>query len=197
MTTVICDNCNLEIDIPEGYNAPFIQCPECASIQKYIQQNTQGEPRFKILDSKGRERAANQVVTPEPAELPKPSTPVVAPPKKPQQKPQRIEHNIISKPLDQKQIIIDSIGEEGLQKAYKLAGDYLWSTSEKMRKSGRAKAIRKLMKQKYPLEIASKAREVAEKAPESLVYAKQKLITMIVIIVLTFVGCISALLAIL
>ena len=61
MTKVICDNCKLEIDVPEGYNAPYIQCPDCASIQKYI-RTVEGEPRFKILDSKSRERANNKVI---------------------------------------------------------------------------------------------------------------------------------------
>ena len=195
MTKVTCENCNVEIDVPEGYNAPYIQCPECASIQKFI-RNTQGEPRFKILNNKGRERTINQAAPPKQEEKPN-QNPAQAPKVKIQQQSQRIEHNIVSKPLDQKQIILDSIGKEGLLKAYKLAGDYLWSTSEKMREKGRAKAIRKLMKERYPLEIASKAIEIAERAPESLKYAKQKLITIIVIIALTIVGCISALLAIL
>ena len=192
MTKVICENCNLEIDVPEGYNAPYIQCPDCASIQKFI-RNVKGEPRFKILDQKGRERANNNVVTEHEEVLPPPQTPnSPIPQSNLKQKP---VENKTYKPLDKKQMIIDSIGEDGLLKAYKLVGNYLWSTSEKFRLNGRAKAIRRMMKEKYPLEIASKAIELAEKSPEGLKYARQKLITMLVIIALTGVGIISIVLA--
>ena len=92
-------------------------------------------------------------------------------------------------------MILDSIGEDGLQKAYKLVGNYLWSTSDKVRNNGRAKAIRRMMKEKYPLEIASKAIEYAERSPEGLKYARQKLITMLVVLALIGVGIISIFLA--
>lgn len=193
MTKVICENCNLEIDVPEGYNAPYIQCPDCASIQKFV-RSVKGEPRFKILDQKGRERANNNVVT-EHEEVTPPPQPTNSPisPTNVQHKPN--ENKPLYKPIDKKQMIIDSIGEDGLLKAYKLVGNYLWSTSDKFRLNGRAKAIRRMMKEKYPLEIASKAIELAEKSPEGLKYARQKLITMLVIIALTGVGIISIVLA--
>lgn len=193
MTKVICENCNLEIDVPEGYNAPYIQCPDCASIQKFV-RSVKGEPRFKILDQKGRERANNNVVG-EPAEVMPPPQPTNTPISPNNVKHKPVENDTIYKPLDKKQMIIDSIGEDGLLKAYKLVGNYLWSTSDKFRLNGRAKAIRRLMKEKYPLEIASKAIEFAERSPEGLKYARQKLITMLVIIALIVVGVISILLA--
>ena len=202
MPKVICENCNLEIDVPEGYNAPYIQCPDCASIQKYI-HSVEGEPRFKILDSKDRELAKNksigqpQVTTSKPQFesqtqiQPQPNTTQNTPNG---EQPKTTKQNIY-KPIDRKQMILDSIGEEGLLKAYKLVGNYLWSTSSKVRSNGRAKAIRRMMKEKYPLEIASKAIEYAEKSPEGLKYARQKLIIMLVIIALVVVGIISILLA--
>ena len=193
MTKVICENCNLEIDVPEGYNAPYIQCPDCASIQKFV-RSVKGEPKFKILDQKGRERANNKVVSEQPEVMPPPqptNTPI--PQNKNKLKP--TENNHIYKPLDKKQMILDSIGEDGLLKAYKLVGNYLWSTSDKFRLNGRAKAIRRMMKEKYPLEIASKAIEFAERSPEGLKYARQKLITMLVTIALVVVGIISIILA--
>jgi hypothetical protein len=207
MTKVICDNCKLEIDVPEGYNAPYIQCPDCASIQKYI-RTVEGGPRFKILDQKGRERANNKVVgqpptTPQPqsenqnqnqTQVQTQSQPKNPPGSPSNVKPKQNEHNIY-KPIDKKQMILDSIGEDGLQKAYKLVGNYLWSTSDKVRINGRAKAIRRMMKEKYPLEIASKAIEYAERSPEGLKYARQKLITMLVVLALIVVGIISIFLA--
>ena len=204
MTKVICDNCKLEIDVPEGYNAPYIQCPDCASIQKYI-RTVEGEPRFKILDSKSRERANNKVIgqTPTISQTQSQNQPQAQaqtqpanPPGSPNNiKPKPIEHNNTYKPIDKKQMILDSIGEDGLQKAYKLVGNYLWSTSDKVRNNGRAKAIRRMMKEKYPLEIASKAIEYAERSPEGLKYARQKLITMLVVLALIGVGIISIFLA--
>jgi hypothetical protein len=193
MTKVICDNCKLEIDVPDGYNAPYIQCPDCASIQKYV-RSVKGEPRYKILAQKDRSQTNNQIVREKPEELPQ-SQPVNTPIPQNNVHSQPIVDNTLYKPLDKKQMIIDSIGEEGLQKAYKLVGNYLWSTSDKVRNNGRAKAIRRLMKEKYPLEIASKAIEYAEKSPEGLKYAKQKLITMLVVLALIGVGIISILLA--
>ncbi len=193
MTKVICENCNLEIDVPEGYNAPYIQCPDCASIQKFV-RSVKGEPRFKILDQKGRERANNKVVGGVAETTPPPQPTNTTNPKNiPQRQP--VENNTLYKPLDKKQMILDSIGEDGLLKAYKLVGNYLWSTSDNVRKNGRAKAIRRMMKEKYPLEIASKAIEFAERSPEGLKYARQKLITMLVIIALIGVGIISVFLA--
>ena len=221
MTKVICENCNLEIDVPEGYNAPYIQCPDCASIQRFV-RTVKGEPKFKILDQKGRERANSKVVgatprampgatqettsgatqeaTPEAtSEVTSEETPTsqagTTPKGKNNTQPHPFDFATTYKPLDKKQMILDSIGEEGLLIAYKLVGNYLWSTSDKFRNNGRAKAIRRMMKEKYPLEIASKAIEFAEKSPEGLKYARQKLITMLVIIALIGVGMISILLA--
>ena len=195
MTKVVCDNCKLEIDVPEGYNAPYIQCPDCASFQKFV-RSVKGEPKFKILGHKSRERANNQAIRKTTEEIPQSQS--INPQKgktATQHQAQPIEDITPYKLIDRKQIILDSIGEDGLLKAYKLVGNYLWSTSDKVRNNGRAKAIRRMMKEKYPLEIASKAIELAERSPEGLKYARQKLITVLVVIALIIVGIISVLLA--
>ena len=41
-----------------------------------------------------------------------------------------------------KQALLESMGEEGLNKAYIYASSYMWSSSEKVRKNGKAKAVR-------------------------------------------------------
>ena len=192
MTKVVCENCRIEIDVPEGYSAPFLQCPECGSMQKY-QRNNAGEPRFKVLTNKNRVNVTNKIPDERPNKTatPTPATSyfynsAVA---------DKFNENAPYRPIDQKKMIIDSVGEEGLQIAYKLVGNYLWSTSLNFRKNGRAKAIRSLMKKKYPLEMASKAIEFAEKSPEGQAYAKKKLISFIVIFVLVVAGVLSILLA--
>lgn len=192
MTKVVCENCRIEIDVPEGYSAPFLQCPECGSMQKY-KRNNAGEPRFKVLTNKNRVNVANKIPDERSNKTtaPTPATSyfynsAVA---------DKFNENAPYRPIDQKKMIIDSVGEEGLQIAYKLVGNYLWSTSLNFRKNGRAKAIRSLMKKKYPLEMASKAIEFAEKSPEGQAFAKKKLISFIVIFVLVVAGVLSILLA--
>ena len=54
MAKVVCENCKIEIEVPEGYNAPFLRCPDCGAIQKYEVKN-ENEPKFKILDKQGLE----------------------------------------------------------------------------------------------------------------------------------------------
>jgi hypothetical protein len=192
MTKVVCENCRIEIDVPEGYSAPFLQCPECGSMQKYHRNNA-GEPRFKVLSNKNRVNVTNKI----PEERPNKTTtpPPAASYFYNSAIAEKFNENAPYRPIDQKKMIIDSVGEEGLQIAYKLVGNYLWSTSLNYRKNGRAKAIRSLMKKKYPLEMASRAIEFAEKSPEGQAYAKRKLVSFIVVFVLVVVGAISILLA--
>lgn len=171
MTQIECDECKSIIDVPDGYTAPYIQCPACGSHKK-LQIAAPNGPKYKILDDKGRERAANKTVSEE----------VILPEDQPQQihKPiKQIQHKkpvlpkIDSPIVDTKQLIIDSIGEEGLKKTFELASNYALS-GEKGRKAGRSKAMQQLMKEKYTGELAAKALEFSEKQPEVLEAAKQK-----------------------
>lgn len=193
MTKILCDTCNAEIIIPKGYTEPFIQCPDCGALQKYVQKPVAGEPKFKILDEKGRERAANQVVGEEyheEEEPPKVVTRVVPKIVKQASKP-RIEHKITSKIIDQKKLLIDSMGEDGYNKALRLVAGYIYS-SERARKNGRVKAIQQLMKDKYPLDLATRAVEYAEKSEETLDLVKsnksKNLIGAIIIVVVIVIG---------
>ena len=167
----------------------------------FYQRKTAGEPKFKVLTNRSRVNVTNNAMD---ERLNKPSVPNT--PNTPNKPPatsyfynsavaDKFNENAPFRPIDQKKLILDSVGEEGLQIAYKLVGNYLWSTSPNYRKNGRAKAIRSLMKKKYPLEMASKAIEFAEKSPEGQAYAKKKLISFIVIIVLVVAGAFSILLA--
>lgn len=69
---------------------------------------------------------------------------------------------------------LDAMGEKGMKKAMALVADYICLTSPKARAAGRAKAIRLLMQEKYPISAASRAIEYAESSPEALAMGKAK-----------------------
>ncbi len=193
MTKILCDNCKSVIDVPNGYNEPFIQCPECRAIQKYVRQLEAGEPKFKILDEKGIERAANQVVGDEIENIQEPPQ-IILRPKTQIQKPPALVHiplNTRPKIIDQRKLLIDSIGEEGLEKALALVAKYI-NSSEGRKKKARVKAIQQLMKDKYPVDLATRAIEYAEKAPETQELIKsnssQNIIICIVVVILVIVA---------
>lgn len=193
MATIICNQCQAEIEIPAGYNVPYIKCAVCGAPQR-LQLNAPNEPRFKILDKKGRINAANQTVAEEIPEEPieeQTDQPVQAPVKKaiPQK---RMEHNPSFKPVEDDKMILDSMGEEGMKKAFELVAEYICSTSPKVRAAGRAKAIQKLMKEKYPASMATKAIEYAERSPDTMAYGKSKNIKKAIIIAAIAAVCVAA-----
>ncbi len=187
MAQIVCEQCKATIDVADNYASPFIQCPSCGSLQKYT-PDTSGQPKFKILDAKGRERAANKVVSEEVAVNESPVTPINKPIfAKPSQPAKKYAPLTAEKPIDTKSMLIDSMGEEGLQQAYKLAAEYIGSKSERTRKNGRAKAVKALMKLKLPANLATKALEFAEKAPETASLVKNnnnKLIIVVIAVVI-------------
>lgn len=187
MAQIICEQCKATIDVVDNYAAPFIQCPSCGSHQKYT-PDTSGQPKFKILDAKGRERAANNVVSEEIIVDESPAIPVNKPIfAKTSQPVKKFAPLITEKPIDTKSMLIDSMGEEGLQQAYKLAAEYIGSKSERTRKNGRAKAMKALMKLKFPADLATKALEFAEKAPETAALVKNtnnKIIIVVIVLVI-------------
>ena len=190
MSKVVCENCKIEIEVPEGYDAPFLRCPDCGVIQKYVKSNL-GEPRFKILDEKGRERAANKVVGKEYKEQPIIEKKQAFIPKKEVVANKNEEMDSISDTIvDEKRLLLDSIGEEGLKKAFILVSFYVNSSSETRIKNGRAKAIQSLMKDKYPLELASKAISYAEKSPEVQTLAKSNNIKSLIIFAVVVIAII-------
>ena len=190
MAKVVCENCKIEIEVPEGYNAPFLRCPDCGAIQKYEVKN-ENEPKFKILDKQGRERAANKVVGKEYVEQPvSENKPIFFTKKEVVPNISSDEESSSSSLVDQKKLILDSIGEEGLKKAYFLVSSYIGYSSESRKKNARAKAIQSLMRDKFPLELASKAISYAEKSPEAQAMAKSNNIKSLVIIAVVIIAII-------
>ncbi len=179
MAKIVCENCKLDIEVPEDYSAPFLRCPDCGTIQKY-KKISSGEPKFKILDEKSRKKVSNISFIKENNNPPKEIISDV-------QNQTNIETtnenaDDSDELVDEKTELLDSVGEEVLQKAYKLVSKYINSSSDKIRKKQRAKAIQSLMKEKYPISLASKIIIFAEKAPESQNYAKNNNIVFYVII---------------
>lgn len=179
MAKIVCENCKLDIEVPEDYSAPFLRCPDCGTIQKY-KKISSGEPKFKILDEKSRKKVSNISFIKENNNPPEEIISDV-------QNQTNIETtnenaDDSDELVDEKTELLDSVGEEVLQKAYKLVSKYINSSSDKIRKKQRAKAIQSLMKEKYPISLASKIIIFAEKAPESQNYAKNNNIVFYVII---------------
>lgn len=196
MAKVVCENCKIEVEVPEGYNAPFLRCPDCGAIQKYNIIN-ENEPKFKILDKEGRERAANKVVGKEYVEQPISEKKPIFVLKKEvgndttqEEETDSSSSQSSSSILDQKALLLDSIGEEGLKKAYTLVSSYINSSSQSRRKNARAKAIQSLMRDKYPLELASKAISYAEKSPEVQALAKSNNLKSLIIIAVVIIAII-------
>lgn len=183
MAIIVCEQCKAEIDVPAGYNVPFIKCPECGTPQR-VMQTPAGGPKFKILNSQRRFGAANnQPVEQPPMEAAVAEQSAVKPSVKPQTAATpRIEHNPTFKPIEEEKLIIDSVGEEGIKKALDLVSEYICLTSPKAKAAGRAKAIQKMMKEKYPASMATKAIAYAERLPEAMAMGKSKNIKKIVII---------------
>ncbi len=187
MATIVCEQCKAEIEIPAGYNVPFIKCPECGTPQRVMQAPT-GGPKFKILNNQRRFNAANNPpAEPQPVEQETTEQPAAKTAVKPAAKPQsavnlKIEHNPSFKPIEEEKMIIDSVGEEGIKKALDLVSEYICLTSPKAKAAGRAKAIQKMMKEKYPASMATKAIAYAERLPEAMAMGKSKNIKKIVIV---------------
>lgn len=47
-----CDQCSAKIQIPDDYSAPFVQCPECGSHQRYQKPKDLNEPEYKLGSAK-------------------------------------------------------------------------------------------------------------------------------------------------
>ncbi len=170
MSKIVCETCKIEIDVPEGYDAPFLRCPDCGAIQKY-NKDTTGIPKFKVLDEKSREKVGKTVVG---KNFKKPvieNKPIFTTKIENQNNSEQENPNDNPTPADSERSKLDSVDEETLQKAYKLASQYIGISSEKKRSNYRAKAIQTLMKDKYPLDLATRIIAYAEKSPEAQKYS--------------------------
>lgn len=166
MAKMICGNCKTEFDVPEKYKAPFIQCPDCRSVQKF-ERDTSGEPKFKVLDEKGRERVGKNVGDKGRDKENKNKNLVISSPPPENTVSEQVDTKKEARIIGFKKLLLDTVGEEGLKLAYTLAAKYMGFSSEKKRKNGRARAIRQFMREKYTAEMAAKAIEFAEQATET------------------------------
>lgn len=190
MAIIICEQCKAEIEIPAGYNVPFIKCTVCGAPQR-VMKAPSGGPKFKILDNQRRSNATNNTLNPIPSEPVSAKTteqqsnasPVAKPVIK-QQATLNIsrEQNSSFKPIEEEKMILDSVGDEGLKKALELVADYICLSNPKAKAAGRAKAIQQMMKAKYPASIATKAIAYTERLPEAMTLGKSKNIKKVIII---------------
>ena len=179
MIEIRCAQCSAVFALPEGYAAPYIKCPTCGSHQK----NTQvaDEPKYRILDQAGRQRAQYQVsqeATPPPPEVsaetprsgPRIAPPVVAPPEKKQAAAgTRIDHKVVGRPVGEDKILEDALGKNGMEMVYQLVAGYLDELNENRRHIEKTRAMQTLMRSKFPAELAARAVAFAEKSPHTQV----------------------------
>lgn len=182
-----CEHCSACFVIPENYAEPYAQCPECGSHQKMLHL-TSSEPKYKILDQAGRQRARLPVAQPaavtsavSSAEIPSGKIPgrhIAEPVLVPAEvkaaavaaaataKAARIDHKILTNPVNEKKLLEDSLGKAGMEMVLQLVAGYLGELSETKRRAEKTRVMQTLMRSKFPAELAARAVEFAEKSPE-------------------------------
>lgn len=174
-----CAQCGASIEVPPDYKQPFIKCEACGSHER-IPYATGPEPKYKILTESQRvkvELGETEALPPdpepepeqrEPRTGPRITAPAIAAKKSSSGWPAKpIDYRTGRKPVDTRQILIDALGEEGLEMALQLVAGYLSETDESRKRAKKARVIQRLMKSRITAEIASQAVDYAEKCPET------------------------------
>ncbi len=178
MTEIRCAQCSAVFVLPEGYAAPYIKCPTCGSHEK--NSLVADEPKYRILDQAGRQRAQRQENQETPT-VPPPGIPVASPPPGPRIAPPvvaspekkqaaastRIEHKVVGRPVGEDKILEDALGKNGMEMVYQLVAGYLDELNENRRHIEKTKAMQTLMRSKFPAELAARAVAFAEKSPHT------------------------------
>ena len=180
MSLLVCEHCKAEVELPDTYDAPYVRCNVCGTHLKTGRGESGKGAKFNLKPSK--RPAVSQSVAPvfQPEQVEQNSAVVVAqsnasPNKTPSTGlPYVKQESVISKSAEKEKRIREAMGEEGMKKAVELVSDYVCMTSPKARTAGRARAVQRLMREKYPISIAASAIEYAERSPEALTLAKAK-----------------------
>jgi hypothetical protein len=165
------------IEIPEGYNQPYLKCNNCGAHQKTPPPEDQ--PTYSLLDPAARARSQLPIdlsSLPKPVEEPLPkkqkwrnlTEPVLVSSAKKQaaaahfSKPVYQGVNIV----DEKTYIEDALGSNGMEMLMQLAASYMCELNENTRKKVRSRAMQTLMRSRVSAELATRALAYAEKSEE-------------------------------
>lgn len=180
MRSFKCRQCGAPISVADDYLQPFIKCEECGSHEK-ISETSGKAPKYKVLDDRERIRVEMGIQNPPitevethedaPAEVssgPKIAAPAISAKKSAAGWPARpVDYRNVKKPIDTRKILIDALGEEGLEMVFAMVAGYLLETDEGRKRVKKARVVQTLMKSKITGELASQAVAYAEKCPET------------------------------
>lgn len=189
MRSFNCAQCGAKITVDAAYLQPFIKCEECGSHEK-IPMDSGPAPKYRVLDDKQRIRLEkgikeepqsatelDQHEEPDSTEKDQPSqglkiaAPVIAAKKTAVGWPARPpDYRNVKKPLDNRKILIDALGKDGLEMVLEMVAGYLTESDESKKRSKKSRVIQTLMKSKITGELASQAVDYAEKCPETRDY---------------------------
>jgi len=178
MAEIICSQCSAKIDIPDGYNLPFLKCKNCGAHQKTPQASN--EPTYSLLDPAARARSQQPVdlssLPPLPPTEPLPkkkkwrkhAEPVIVSAARKEaaakQGPKPIKIN--AQLVDEGSFIEDALGSNGMEMLMQLAASYMSELNEKARAKAKSRAVQALMRSRVSAELAGRALAYAEKSDE-------------------------------
>lgn len=179
MAEIRCSQCSAMINIPDGYNLPFLKCDNCGAHQKTPQASN--EPTYSLLDPAARARSQQQPVDlsslpPLPPSEPLPkkqkwrnlTEPVIVSAARKEaaakQGPKPIKVN--AQIVDERSFIEDALGSNGMEMLMQLAASYMCELNEKVRTKAKSRAVQALMRSRVSAELAGRALAYAEKSDE-------------------------------
>lgn len=185
MRSFNCAQCGALITVADDYLQPYVKCEDCGSHEK-IPLSSAKAPKYRVLDDQQRirvEMGIKKSPAPEPEqphkeqseEKPRPepkiAAPVIAAKKSSVGWPARpMDYRSTKKPLDNRKILVDAFGEDGLEMVLEMVAGYLAESDSNKKRAKKAKVIQTLMKSKISGELASQAVEYAEKCPQTMDY---------------------------
>lgn len=168
MLDVGCQSCKGRFQVPDDYKEPFYKCPDCGALQSLEEYLPKG-PKYRILDG----HRQNVKVDAEPdTVLPK------GPPKvqvarasaaaKARVIPNRPHGARGSSVVNERQILLDAVGEDGLQMVFQMVAGYLLEPDKSTKAAKKNRVIQTLMRSKMTGEMAVRAAAYAEKSPDTI-----------------------------
>ncbi len=177
MAEIKCGQCSTMIAIPEGYDLPFLKCPNCGVHQKA--PGASDEPTYRLLDAAARARSQQPVDLSTFPKLPEEPLPkkqkwrnitepvlVSAARKEAVARKTPGSARVTGSVIDERVLIKDALGSGGMEMLMQLAASYISELSDSARTKGKAKAMQALMRSKVPAELAGRALAYAEKSKE-------------------------------
>ncbi|MBU1107685.1 MAG: hypothetical protein KKB51_13520 [Candidatus Riflebacteria bacterium] len=178
MAEIRCEQCSATITVPVGYNQPFLKCTKCGAHLRTPE--AEDEPTYRLLNATARERGRQQTIdlnklseqsfqdksdTPKGQKI---TTPALASAETKATAAKQVagRQKVIKGPIDERKILEDALGSNGMDMLMQLTASYMGELNENARAHAKSKAIQALMRSKVPAELAGIALSYAEKSDE-------------------------------